>query len=79
MIRRYERSEPGELVHLDIKKIGQIPLGSGWRIHGRGSSQAKRKRRQVGYTYRHVAIDDYSRDTYVEAYDNETAATLVKY
>ena len=45
VIRRYERSSPGELVHLDIKKIGQIPPGGGWRIHGRGSPQAKRKRR----------------------------------
>ena len=77
VIRRYERSAPGELVHLDVKKVGQIPPGGGWRIHGRGSSQAKRKRRPVGYTYLHVAIDDYSRVAYVEAHDNETAATLV--
>ena len=61
VIRRYERSSPGELVHLDVNKVGQIPPGGGWRIHGRGSAQAKRKRRPVGYTYLHVAIDDYSR------------------
>ncbi len=78
VIRRYERSAPGELVHLDIKKVGKIPPGGGWRIHGRGSQQAKRSSgRRVGYTFLHVAIDDYSRVAYVEAHDNETAVTLV--
>ena len=80
MIRRYERSSPGELVHLDVKKVGQIPPGGGWRIHGRNSAQAKRsKRRPVGYTYLHVAIGDYSRVAYVEAHDDETAKTLVEF
>ena len=81
VIRRYERSAPGELVHLDIKKIGQIPPGGGWRIHGRNSAQGRRskRRRPVGYTYLHVAIDDHSRVAYVEAHDNETAATLVRF
>ena len=59
----------------------QDPTWGGWRVHGRGSERAKRanrsKRRPVGYTYLHVAIDDYSRVAYVEAHDNETAATLV--
>ena len=78
VIRRYERSAPGELVHLDVKKVGQIPPGGGWRVHGRGSQQVRRcERRPVGYRYLHVAIDDYSRVAYVEAHDNETAATLV--
>ena len=78
VIRRYERSSPGELVQLDVKKVGQIPPGGGWRIHGRNSAQARRsKRRPVGYTYLHVAIDDYSRVAYVEAHDDETAKTLV--
>ena len=78
VIRRYERRAPGELVHLDVKKVAKIPPGGGWRVHGRGSEQAKRsKRHRVGYTYLHVAIDDYSRVAYVEAHDNETAATLV--
>ncbi|MXW62535.1 MAG: transposase family protein [Acidimicrobiaceae bacterium] len=69
----------GHGVHLDIKKVGQIPPGGGWRIHGRESPQAKRRKRRVGYTYLHVAIDDHSRVAYVEAHDNETAATLVKF
>ena len=74
VIRRYERAAPGELVHLDIKKVGQIHPGGGWRIHGRGNQKTKRPKRCVGYTHLHVAIDDYSRVAYVEAHDNETAA-----
>ena len=78
VIRRYERSAPSELVHLDVNKVEKIPSGDGWRVHGRNSPQAKRsKRRPVGYTYLHVAIDDHSRVTYVEAHDDETAKTLV--
>ena len=81
VIRRYERCAAGELVHLDIKKVAKIAPGGGWRVHGRGSERAKRanrsKRCPVGYTFLHVAIDDYSRVAYVEAHDNETAATLV--
>ncbi len=81
VIRRYERSAPGELVHLDIKKVAKIPPGGGWRAHGRQSPQARRSRRargprRGGYTYLHVAVDDYSRVAYVEALDNETAAAL---
>ena len=82
VIRRYERSAPGELVHLDIKKVAKIPPGGGWRTHGRQSPQARRSRRgprRGGYTYLHVAVDDYSRVAYVEALDNETAATLVQF
>ncbi len=61
VIRRYERSAPGELVHLDIKKVAKIPPGGGWRAHGRQSPQARRSRRSrgSGYTYLHVAVDDY--------------------
>ena len=78
VIRRYERSAPGELVHLDVKIVGKVPPGGGWRVHGRGSPKAKRRRRRRrGYTYLHVAIDDYSRVAYVEALDNEKADTLL--
>jgi transposase InsO family protein len=72
VIRRYEREHPGELVHLDVKKVGKIPPGGGWRVRGRGAVKARR----LGYTYLHVAIDDYSRVAYVEAHDNETAVTI---
>ena len=78
VIRRYERAGAGELVHLDVKKVGKVPPGGGWRVHGRGSPKTKRRRRKRrGYTYLHVAIDDYSRVAYVEPLDNETADTLV--
>lgn len=76
VIRRYERDRPGELIHLDIKKVGRIPPGGGWKVHGRG--QVK-KRPRIGYTYLHVAVDDHSRVAYVEAHDNEQAVTLVEF
>jgi transposase InsO family protein len=76
-IRRYERAHPGELIHLDIKKVGKIPPGGGWKARGRGYPNEGSKKRRVGYTFLHVAIDDHSRVAYVEAHDNETAQTLV--
>ena len=78
-IRRYERPHPGELVHLDVKKVGKVPPGGGWRAHGRANTAARgtKRRPRVGYSYLHVAIDDHSRLAYVEALDNETADTLV--
>ena len=77
-IRRYERPEPGDLVHLDVKKVGKIPPGGGWRAHGRSNTAARgsKRRPRVGYSYLHVAVDDHSRLAYVEALDNETADTL---
>ena len=56
-IRRYEWKRPGELVHVDVKKLGKIPSGGGHRIHGRG----KVKKRRVGYVYLHSALDGYPR------------------
>jgi hypothetical protein len=44
LIRRYERARPGELVHVDVKKLGSIRDGGGWRVHGRGSAQGNRSR-----------------------------------
>jgi len=73
---RYERDRPGELVHMDVKKIGRIPDGGGWRAHGRemGSTGA-RKRTRVGYDYVHSVVDDHSRFAYSEILPDETAAT----
>ena len=62
VIRRYERAHPGELIHLDVKKVGKIPPGGGWRVRGRGQT----KQRRVGYTYLHCAVDDHSRVAYAE-------------
>jgi transposase InsO family protein len=73
---RYERDHPGDLVHMDVKKIGRIPDGGGWRAHGRqmGSTAAK-KRARIGYDYVHSIVDDHSRYAYSEILDDEQAAT----
>ena len=76
-IRRYERDRPGELVHVDTKKLGNIPDGGGWRIHGQLIGQANRRltagaerdryhKPAIGYSYVHTAIDDHSRLAYSE-------------
>jgi transposase InsO family protein len=77
---RYERERPGELLHMDVKKIGRIPDGGGWRAHGRkmGSSHA-RKKTQVGYDYVHSVVDDHSRVAYSEILPDETAATTAAF
>ena len=74
VIRRYEKDHPGELLHIDTKKIGQIPPGGGWRAHGWGNVP-RTQRRRVGYTYLHVAVDDHTRLAYVEAHNDERADT----
>jgi transposase InsO family protein len=73
---RYERERPGELVHVDVKKIGKIPDGGGWKAHGRqmGSSSAKRKAR-IGYDYVHSMVDDHSRLAYSEILPDEQGPT----
>ncbi len=77
---RYERARPGELVHMDVKKIGRIPDGGGWRAHGRemGSTGA-RKRIRVGYDYIHSVVDDHSRTAYSEILDDEKATTCAEF
>lgn len=70
---RYEREHPGELVHLDTKKLGRIPDGGGWRVHGRGYRPAQL--RGPGYDYLHAAIDDHSRLAYAEIHPDEAGAT----
>jgi transposase InsO family protein len=70
---RYERERPGELVHLDVKRLGRIPDGGGWRAHGRGSRP--RALRAVGYDYVHSAIDDHSRLAYAEIHADERGVT----
>lgn len=73
VVRRYERAAPGELVHVDVKKLGRIPDGGGWRIHGR--SPRMNRGRGLGYDFFHVAIDDHSRVVYVEALRDEKGDT----
>ena len=73
-VRRYERDYPGELVHLDIKKLGRIG-NIGHRIHGDRS----RRSRGWGWEYLHVAIDDRSRATYAEVLPDEEGATTAAF
>lgn len=77
---RYERKRPGELLHMDVKKIGRIPDGGGWRAHGRemGSSYA-RKRRPIGYDFIHSVVDDYSRVAYSEILPDERGASCAAF
>jgi len=83
-IKRYERARPGELVHVDIKKLGKIPDGGGHRVLGRqvgkqhnGLARTARKATASprGWHYLHTALDDHSRLAYTEIHPDETAAT----
>jgi transposase InsO family protein len=69
---RYERPAPGDLLHVDVKKLGRVPAGGGWRLHGR---REEVRGRGNGYDYLHVAIDDHTRLAYVEALPDERDAT----
>ena len=73
---RYERDRPGELVHMDVKKIGRIPDGGGWRALGRVAATPERNRRAgAGYDYVHSLVDDHSRLAYSEVLADEKGAT----
>jgi len=72
---RYQRDRPGELIHVDVKKIAGIPNGGGWRVHGRGVNE----HRKVGYRYIHTAIDDRTRLAYSEILDDEQAVTACEF
>jgi len=79
VIRRYERDAPGDLIHVDIKKLGRIPEGGGWRTHGRqkgiANSNRDAKPTRVGYGFIHSAVDDHSRLAYSEILDDEKKET----
>lgn len=76
---------PGHMVHLDVKKVGRVPDGGGWRVHGRDSDQAKVADRaksagaRRGYTYLHSAVDGYSRLSYTEPLPDEKGATAAAF
>jgi transposase InsO family protein len=76
--RRYQRERPGELIHVDVKKLAGIPTGGGWRAHGRGT-HAGRGHRQAGYRYLHSALDDRSRIVYSEILDDEQGPTAAAF
>jgi transposase InsO family protein len=77
---RYERDRPGELVHMDVKKIGRIPDGGGWKAHGRQHSQTSaQKRARIGYDYVHSLVDDHSRLAYSEILPDEKGPTCAAF
>jgi transposase InsO family protein len=87
-VRRYEHAQPGDLLHVDVKKLGNIPDGGGWRYVGRqqglkhraattGKPRSKHHNPTMGTAFVHTVIDDHSRVAYAEIHDDETAATAV--
>jgi transposase InsO family protein len=88
-VKRYEHDAPGDLIHVDIKKLGKIPDGGGWRVHGRGKAATGNSalRRALdktttgarGYGYVHTALDDHSRLAYSEVLPDEQAETAAAF
>ena len=77
---RYERERPGELVHIDVKKLGRIPDGGGWRVLGRKATVAQRnKKTRIGFDYVHALIDDHTRLAYAEVLPDEKGATAAAF
>ncbi len=74
--RRYEHPHPGDLIHIDVKKIGRIPDGGGWRVHGWHTRTAGRK---IGYDYIHSAVDDHTRLAYSESLPDEKGPTAAAF
>jgi transposase InsO family protein len=74
---RYERDRPGELVHMDVKKLGKIPDGGGWRSRGqtRSNHRARLDKTPIGYDYVHSLVDDHSRLAYCEILPDEKGVT----
>ena len=76
VVVRYQRDHPGELVHIDVKKLGRIPDGGGHRIHGRAKGS---RGRGIGYDYLHSAVDDRSRVAFSQILADEQAITAARF
>jgi transposase InsO family protein len=83
---RYERRAPGELVHIDVKKLGRIEGGPGKRATGRRqrwaptrTDAAGRRHQQIGWEFVHVAVDDFTRLAYAEVLDDERTANVIAF
>jgi transposase InsO family protein len=85
-VRRYEHPAPGDLLHVDVKKLGNIPDQGGWRFVGRtqgrrnraatpGTTRNAHRNPKLGHAFVHTVLDDHSRVAYAEIHDDETAAT----
>ena len=83
--QRITAKRPGHMVHLDVKKVGRILDGGGWRVHGKGSAEAKAAARtktrgaKTGYVFLPSAIDGHSRLAYTEPLSDEKAVTAVAF
>lgn len=77
---RYEHDHPGSLIHMDVKKLGKIPDGGGWKAHGRqmGKTSAQKKAR-IGFDYIHSVVDDHSRLAYSEVLPDEQGPTCAAF
>jgi transposase-like protein len=75
VIRRISTTRAGELVHVDVKKLGRIPAGGGWRAHGRGYPGHYARARRPGYSFIHSAVDAHSRLAYSEILEDERGTT----
>jgi transposase InsO family protein len=78
-IRRMEMTRPGELIHVDIKKLGRIPKGGGWRAHSRAVARGQHHRTKVGYAFVHSAVDAHTRIAYSEVLANEQGVTTAEF
>lgn len=78
---RYERENPGDLIHVDVKKLGRIPDGGGWRVHGPAETDhhGAGRRQRMGFDYIHVAVDDHSRLAFARALPDEQGATCAAF
>jgi len=87
-VRRYEHPHPGSLIHVDVKKLGNVPDQGGWRYVGRaqgnrnraataGKPRSIRRAPKMGTAFVHTVIDDHSRVAYAEVHDDETAVTAI--
>ena len=76
-IRRYEHAATGDLVHVDVKKLGRIPDGGGRHVHGR--SARPDMKRGSGYGYLHTVLDGHSRLAYTEILTDEQGQTTTDF
>jgi len=76
---RYEHPLPGDLLHVDVKKLGRIPDGGGWRLDGLFGDHRKSVHLTSGFEFIHVAVDDYSRVAYAEIHPDEKVTTCAAF
>lgn len=76
---RYEHVTPGDMIHIDVKKLGRIPAGGGWRTLGQAGKKNKKKSVPTGYAFLHSTIDDHSRVVYSEILGDEKGVTAAAF